>query len=365
MVKKTRPKDFNPYGKKTTIYDFDPDEIEIEDYVAHPLIPPGLTGLFAQPGSLKSWSLCQLAVDVSLGIDYLGTYPTNKRKVIYIDEDTPSKIYDNRLERTCNFYNKKISEIQINSMSKKDFDITSRACRNTLTDYILKEKAEGNRVLVIMDCLISICGSHLDIDRTENGRRLMSYFREISNYGADIIVSHHLSDKKDIDIFKYNIKSYFLGNTSIRAAMDNTIYMQNANLNDRTVAYMRPLGKRTDSNNKVVSVELFEDRPAKTKSNLRQIDEIPRLPSDDEIDVFKLFPYPQSNNTKFELTVFEMQKRLGGGYSQERLEEILVSLISEKVIAKIRYPGKTPSRVFCINPLINAVKTAFKDEIIK
>ena len=360
MVKKTKLRDFNPEDKKTSIFDFEPDELDIDDYVAYPLIPPGLTGLFAQTGSLKSWTMAQLAVDSALGLNYLGTYPTNKRKVIYIDEDTPAKIFNDRLERISNHYGLKLSDLDIDKRSMTGFDVTITSDRESLINEVLCETAIGKRVLILIDCLINV--SHINTDRTDNARRLMSHFKEIRDSGSDILVTHHLSDKKVIDIFDYNIKSYSLGSTAIRAGFDSTIYMQGKKVNDRTLTYIRPIGKRLYSSEEIRTLELFEDR-RKTKANLKQIETIPRPPIEEETDVFKLFPYPL--RTGFDLTIAEMQKRLGGGYSQEKLEEIVATLVREKVITKIRKPGDSRSRVFGINPAIDSITSYYKNTIIK
>lgn len=357
MVKKTKLSDFEPdIDRKTTERDFEPD---LENCVAYPIIPAGLTGLLAQPGSYKSWLLCQLVVDVALGRKYLGVYDTNKRKLIYVDEDTPPIIFINRLERCCAYYKVSLDKLGIEKKNATKFDITKSSDRNEIIEKVLEFRANGHEVLTVIDCLGSVCDANLD--RTDNAKRVMSYFREIRDCGTDLIVAHHLSLKHEVNIFDNRISSYALGSTSIMANMDHTIFSQKIQIEGKSLSYLRHIGKRSNPLDKVVCVELIEDLPYRGTANLRQTIDMPRKPTDNEIDVFKLFPLDK----ELELTIFEMQKRLGGGFNQEKIEEVLDILISENIIVKKRYPGKMPSRTFAISTTLDKVDSFYKSELIK
>src|SRR3990167_6112436 len=99
MVKKTSLSDFESNNKKTGLSDFEPNIPDLDDYIVYPLVPNGLTGFIGKSSAGKSWFMVQLAVDISLGKKYLNEYKTRKMSVIYIDEDSPTKIYNTRLDR--------------------------------------------------------------------------------------------------------------------------------------------------------------------------------------------------------------------------------------------------------------------------
>lgn len=64
------------------------------------LIPQGHIVLVAgQPGNGKSWWVAQLAVDAAEGGKHMCEFDVQECNVIYIDEDTPTNVYEERLSR--------------------------------------------------------------------------------------------------------------------------------------------------------------------------------------------------------------------------------------------------------------------------
>lgn len=353
MVKRTKASDFEPdIDRKTKVGDFDPD---IEGFIAYPLIPKGLTGLLALPGHNKSWIVAQLIADITLHKNFLGKYTTKRMKTIYIDQDSPTDIYNSRNERCFRYYGEKYTTHGVTYMSMTGFDVTRKKDREELVDIILSFRAEGYEVLIVIDSLSTVCGG-TEINRPENAIRIMSYFKELRDNGADIILVHHISLKKDFSINVNEPASYVLGSTHIISALDNSIYLFRPELKNRSISYMRPISKRTTVPIDIIGIELSEDLPDKMTANLKQIDELPNAPTDNEIVCYKVFPHVKC-------TVWDIYKRVGGLMTQQEVRDSMLSLVREKIL--ISYPDRTSTLTFAINPELSEVKSTYYDILMK
>ena len=355
--KKTRLSDFEPIvDKKTTLRDFEPN---IDNCVVYPLIPKGLTGILAMPGHLKSWLIAQLVIDISLGKKYLQKYDTNTREVIYIDEDSPTDVYNSRLERCARYYGEDYNKLPITKMSKTGFDITKKTTRENLVDKVLQYKANSIEVLTVIDCLGSVCGG-IDMNRPENATRVMGYLSEIGSYGTDIIITHHVSLKKEFKIDLPEPAKYVMGSTHIIGGFDNTIYAYKPDIIDRTVTYIRPVAKRSTIPVGIFGIELFEDLPDKITASLRQIDDMPSVPTEDELSCFKVMP-----KGNVEVTTWDIEKRLGGYLRPNDIRDCMITLVKEKVAIVHYYDKSSSAMTYSINPDLLKIKTVYVEALMK
>lgn len=134
------------------------------NWIVNGLIPQGhIILVVGQPGNGKSWWMAQLAVDAADGGDHMGEFDVVQCSVIYIDEDTPTDTYEERLARIAVFTGKPIRALPIDHRSMTGFRLSDDKVRQALVNEIQVRNKSGKHVLVIIDCLGKMmAGQNLD-----------------------------------------------------------------------------------------------------------------------------------------------------------------------------------------------------------
>ena len=169
------------------------------EFLVEKLIPEGFCNFcVGRPGRFKSWFLSDLAIAVATGGKWLGQLQAKKGSVIYIDEDTPTNILEERFDRLC--YLKGIDW-------KTDAFLIVRSMTGIRLDLPGDIKEIKNMigfltppVLLIADCLDSMSGD-LDLNRTPAAKYLTNVLNglKVPSANTTLMIAHHLSEKGDSD----------------------------------------------------------------------------------------------------------------------------------------------------------------------
>ena len=165
------------------------------EYLVKGLIPENMITLLpGKPGSYKSWVIAGLAVTAANGEQLFNAYSCERcDRVIYVDEDTPQSLYEQRLENLA------LGQIptSIDQRSMTGFRLVDDQVREALCKEIKDLNTQSMKVLVLLDCLAKVAVG-LNIDRTGDGVKAMNYLAQIRDAGATVVVSHHISIHKKV-----------------------------------------------------------------------------------------------------------------------------------------------------------------------
>ena len=173
-----------------------PPNIPIESIInPPPLKPPIITGFLREgeamlmsgsPKAGKSFLICQLALAVASGTEWVGQ-KCNKKKVLYIDAELPREVALNRMHdiwRMCDTVIPVFPD-NLDIKSTKDKVVTL----SDIADDI--EHEAGRYDLVIIDPLYMF----IDSDQNDNTqmKREMDQIKRIYATGASVVVNHHMT----------------------------------------------------------------------------------------------------------------------------------------------------------------------------
>ena len=302
-------------------------------WIVDGLIPEGHVVLVAgQPGNGKSWWMAQLAVDAAKGVKHLESFDTEQCSVIYIDEDSPSDVYEGRLTRLAPFVDKQVEELPIDRRPMKGFRLFDKKQREALRDDIKQLKGQAKHVLVIIDCLIKVMAGQ-NMDTVAKASMVMGYLTELRDAGATLVVVHHMSLKKEVKLDMWDPMTFVLGSTMIVGSSDTAFTLLQVPIREETIFVIMPQSRRLSLKaNAAFAIKLFEDEE-KTWAQLLTIDEIPLLPSDDAMLLFKLFP-----DDTTDLTVKQADNMLQEDLPKSRIRAGLAELVKERCLEKMVDP---------------------------
>jgi archaellum biogenesis ATPase FlaH len=327
-------------------------------WIVRGLIPEGHIVLVAgQPGNCKSWWMAQLATDAAQGEKHMGAYDVQKCNVIYIDEDTPTDVYEDRLSRMA--LGTPLNQLAIDRRSMTGFYLFQDKQRNNLVTDIKRLGTQGKPVLVIIDCLIKVMAGK-NLDTTDGASKVMDYLRELRDAGATVVIVHHMSLKRPVNISAIDAMGQVLNSTVLVSSSDTAFVIQKASVSDRTIFLIKPQSRRTSLEvDELFAVELIED-DEKSVAVLLALDEVPFVPSDDAKQLFQLFP-----DKSMELTVKEIDVRLQEDLPKTRIRAGLAELVQQKCLCKTIDPhDRTHAAWYKRHPDFEALNSFYKQKLI-
>jgi hypothetical protein len=306
------------------------------------LIPENMiTLLSGKPGSFKSWFLSGLAVVADGGGSLFNAYSCERCKnIIYIDEDTPQNTYELHLEALA------LGKIptSIDQRSMTGFRLGDDKQRDKLRNEIIKLTPAG-KVLVLFDCLAKIAVG-LNLDRSNDAVKAMSYLMQIRDTGATVVVSHHVSIHK--------MDKEPMNSTFIKSGTDSIINLEIVPLKDQHIFLVSPESRRVSLTKPfVVKLDSDDDLDWAT---LVKMDEMPVIPTDDEKMIFKLFP---DNSAKW--TVKEISDGTGRDLPDSRIREVLTQLVRQLCLKKVVDPhDRSHAAHYELHPDFPKLNSAYK-----
>lgn len=180
-------------------------------WVEHIIVEEGLTMLYGDSGSKKSWLLLDLLVNLALGTKtWLGFSVMKKMNVLLIDEENGKRRTNHRLFHLFN-------GMGLKPGTKVALDISSLAGVN-LTDpgwliVLENELTKGNYHVVALDALVDVTAG-ADENAAQELQPVFSELKQMAaRYHVSFVILHHTSKGT----------GEYRGSTSIRAAMDVAI----------------------------------------------------------------------------------------------------------------------------------------------
>lgn len=129
----------------------------MSEWLVKGLIPKGHSILLVgQPQNCKSWWVEQLAIDIASGTPHLGEFEVTESFVIFIDEDTPTKTLDSRLDRFAARLSRRVEDLPISKESMQGFRLYDDNHRQRIVRDIKVLRNNGEEVLVILDSLTKV-----------------------------------------------------------------------------------------------------------------------------------------------------------------------------------------------------------------
>ncbi len=315
------------------------------NYMVVDLIPENMINLLTgKPGSFKSWLMASLAVTTANGEQLFNAYSCERcDRVIYIDEDTPQSLYEQRLEILA------LGQIptSIDQRSMTGFRLVDDQAREALCREIKNLTTQGKKVLVLLDCLAKVAVG-LNLDRTEDAVKAMNYLTQIRDAGATVVVSHHTS------IHRRGKEP--MNNTLIKAGSDSVLHVEALPLEDRHIFLVSPDSKRVLLAQQF-AVELEGD--AEVWAFMQRINQMPAVPTDDEKLLFRLFP-----DGTTEWTVKGISESTGRDLPDSRIREALSRLVQERCLERVINPhDRSHAAYYQLHPDFAQLVSVYKQYI--
>jgi RecA-family ATPase len=211
-------------------------------WILEPLIPyRAITVLDGLGGSGKSWLALDMAYSISLGLDFLGLFPTRKSGIVlYLTAEETKEVFVQRLDMIQKHYSKN-ENFKWLSLLDENLEITSYLCRKKRGDQIVTETAEAlewliseeKPLLVILDSLINFYG--LDENSSEDAAffyDVLKYF--IRKYQIGFLLLHH-QNKEGMKAQSDDVIS-FRGSGVLREQARSRLIYKNIKINETTFA---------------------------------------------------------------------------------------------------------------------------------
>jgi hypothetical protein len=300
--------------------------------------------------------MAQLAVDAAEGRKHMAEFDVQECNVIYIDEDTPTDVYEERLSRMA--YGKPLNQLAIDRLSMTGFYLFQDGQRQNLVNDIRRLNSQGKPVLVIIDCLVKVMAG-MNLDTTSGASTVMRHLSELRDAGATVVIVHHISLKKPLNLDVIDVMGRLLNSTVLVSSSDTAFAIQRAPIQEQTIFYIKPQARRTSLDiDSVFAVGLIEDAQ-KNVAVLLPFKEVPRIPSCDAKQLFQLFP---DENT--ELTVKQIHENLQEDLSRHTIRAGLAELVEQKCLQKTIDPHSKSHAVFYKRHLdFDKLNTFYRDNL--
>lgn len=225
------------------------------------LIPLGHTALaIAKPSAGKSFVVESLAVSVAHNMPFLG-FETKHGNVLIIDEDTPTDTINRRLSKFVKYYEDQKDE---DDKKKKNHTIFLKSMEgNTIKDIPKIIDCYPDIRLVIIDCLVSVTGGDLDLDKTLHATAVGNFMQSIKRKDRTIIITHHITTKSNLSaeeiINSPNPQSLSMNNTRIISSCDSLYVLASPEGNSKLESIViRPVSRRATISIKTFTALLHE-----------------------------------------------------------------------------------------------------------
>lgn len=344
----------------------------MQTWLVDGLIKQGHTVLvLGKPHGGKSWIVDDLAVAVSSGTKFVGTYDVEHNDVILLDDDSPISVVKNRIQRLAAGRDIDSKDLRLTIMSHGSilrpgwdkFKETDMGCDFSMKDYnhrewLTHEINKFDHPLVIMDSLIKVMAG-VSLDRTGHAMKAVEYWRTIKDQKTTFVVPHHMSLKgnKDINSMDFDPSALAMGNTMIVGSCDTVLYTHRVPVDTTTEFIIRPIARRDKLAVGVFSCELVEDKTM-TWARMESLGEPAHLPSDNARSLFPVL-YMDDDERKG-MTIEDIMKEIHKGLGEKEIRESLKELETEGVI--IRRAERHNRFRYRINPVIDSgfcVPTAY------
>jgi len=327
-------------------------------WIVKGLIPENHIVLVAgQPGNGKSWWMAQLAIDAAEGEKHMGEFDIQQCNVIYIDEDTPTDVYEDRLSRMA--LGKSLNQLAIDRRSMTGFYLFQLGHRSNLVNDITQLGTQGKPVLVIIDCLVKVMAGK-NLDSVAGASTVMSHLSELRDAGATVVIVHHISLKRPLNLNAIDVMGQVLNSTMLVSGTDTAFIIQRAPISDRTIFLIKPQPRRISLEvGELFAVELIED-DEKSIAVLLPLDEVPFVPSDDAKQLFQLFP-----DKSTELTVKQIYENLQEDLPRTEIRAGLVELVQQKCLYKTIDPhDRSHVAWYKQHPEFEKLNTFYKQKLL-
>lgn len=143
------------------------------------LIPENcLTIISGNPENYKSWLMLDMSIKICNGQKFLDHFETQKKKVLYIDEEDGEGTMQNRIKKLTSE-----TDFGLEILSLKNFKLLKDT--DELLEYCIKNKIG----LVIMDSLVRISSG--DENSSKDMNKNFESFKKFKNNNITVIISHH------------------------------------------------------------------------------------------------------------------------------------------------------------------------------
>lgn len=165
------------------------NEAKNYEWVATELFAKGYVSvLFGEPGCGKTWTLIDLGLKLSNGLDVLNSIGVQQSKVLLFEGDAPDSLLKTRINRfnikQNDEYFKYVNNLEADSQGI-DITLTTNEGRNNI-EFIV---AKFMPALVIIDTLISFINDEKD---PKEMKEVVAFLRRIAKeYNCHILICHH------------------------------------------------------------------------------------------------------------------------------------------------------------------------------
>jgi len=166
-------------GSITSLKDFLNKQLPPNKWVCDCLIPEGMTILSSAPGQYKTYMLLALAKQISMGELAFGHFHTEKRNVLFINEEMGENSMQGRLKTISGDYGQlyltnlagvKLEDIQVILKICKEKDITLVMFDSLTRIHSLKEN-DADDVKKIFEAMVQLLKADISIVMTHHHRK--------------------------------------------------------------------------------------------------------------------------------------------------------------------------------------------------
>ncbi len=288
-------------------------------WICNDIIPAGqLVVILAQSGVGKSLLVEYLAICIVCGIDFCG-HAVQESDVLIIDQDTPT---DRLNAREAKFL------IGSHGQPKHDLYIESMQGHYLKKDIIDVIKGHPTCKTIIIDSLISVCGS-LNINMNSDLSPILTRIKQSClTEDRTIIINHHISEKKEvsIDLLMQADSHQFAMAASAIIQQADTYYLVGATAEGGSAnrIYLRPVAKRLQISTKPLIIAINPVGDLGERMDLYGTYE----PELDEVqaDVMGLFRENSTLEEKYHAGVEEIYKIMAHRHSEANIRKALTDL---------------------------------------
>ena len=307
------------------------------------LIPLGQVALaIAKPSAGKSFIVESLAVSVAHNRPFLG-FDTKHGNVLIIDEDTPTDTINRRLTK---FVNACENEKDEEDKKEPNHTIFLKSMEgNTIKDIPKIIDCYPNLKLVVIDCLVSVTGGDIDLDKTLHATSVGNFMQSIKRKDRTVIITHHITSKSLLSaeeiINSPSPQGLAMNYTRIISSCDTLYVFASPEGNGKLESIViRPVSRRTTIGVKTFTALLNEDKDAMSFEYSGIVNLKAKLTKEETVAI-NFFEYIGA-----ELTVKEVIIKGAEYFSPEIARKTLKILEDKEYLEMIRRKGKGGNIVY-------------------
>ncbi len=270
--------------------------------------------IIGRPGTIKSWTIDELARAGLTGTPFLGHFPCEKfTDVIYIDEDQPRNISEERLDMI--FHNGR-NPVGLDTRFMTGFDLGDNATVTYLCNRIRGRNTQGGEVLVLLDSLAKLSKGR-NLGQTHIVGKIIGNILRIRDAGATVVVVHHVSIHSD--------SKEPMENTQIKASCDTCLYFEEVKMPNRIIAKVEAQGRRIAVKGDPFFIELTT---TDTQASLKVLSGQWNTVTDVHRDIYSLYHACPLDA----FTVQSIHDRMGARHGLNAIRAAMPDLVEQKVL---------------------------------